>query len=118
VFRAGGVNYALHGRPGLPGLARIDAIQSTQGLGPPSNPLGRLTQETRLDIFAKVSACERTAMPAGCRQRLREDFRLSEPDLKQIEAEGIERFWPPLTAPLKSLDPLVEAGLKLCPRNP
>jgi hypothetical protein len=34
--------------------------------------------------------------------------------LKQIEAEGQERFWPPLAPPFKSLAPVVDEGLKLC----
>jgi hypothetical protein len=50
----------------------------------------------------------------NCRKRVQEIYALLESELKQIEAEGQERFWKPLTPPFKSLAPIVDAGTKLC----
>ena len=71
-------------------------------------------------LFEESAACERkggdaSAETARCKQRLRESRGMSEADLTQIEAEGHERLWPPLSSKPIGMDPLVEAGLKLCP---
>jgi hypothetical protein len=67
-----------------------------------------------MQVFASSVACEKAADPARCKQQLREARTLSEADLNQIDAEGRERFWPPLVPKRISLDRLIDAGLKLC----
>lgn len=117
VFRAGGVTYALNDAARARGFAVVDPIQQNQGSGPPSNSLKRLKQDERMQLFAASVACERTANPGGCKQQLRATRTLSEAELHQIDAEGLERVWPPLTAKRTSLDPVINAGLKLCERK-
>jgi hypothetical protein len=39
---------------------------------------------------------------------------LSEAELKQILAEGRERTWPPLEPARASVEPILEAGRRLC----
>ena len=71
--------------------------------------------------FAQSSACgianDNAAMRrvAECKARIREANKLTESDLARIDAEGVERFWPPLKPPLMSLDPIVDAARQLCP---
>ena len=112
-FRAGGTTYALSRGAGTRGYAHADAIRRVQGSGPPSDPVSRLTQEVRVKLFADVSAC---GTAADCRMRLRERAGLSESELAKIEAEGVERNWPPLRPVLMSLDTIVDAARQLCPR--
>ena len=116
-FRTGGTTYALSRGAGTRGYAGIDAIRRTQGSGPPSDPVSRVTQEERMKIFAQSSACsnERPASVAECKARLRTRSNLSETELTRVEAEGAERYWPPLKPPLMSLDALTDAAKQLCP---
>lgn len=117
VFRAGGVDYAVNEPAKAGGFASIEAIRLTQS-GWPSDPLSRITQDVRRTIFAEASSCATAttadAAAGGCRQRLRESRAVSEAELKQIEVEGRERTWPPLPPAYVTLDPVVDAGLKLC----
>jgi hypothetical protein len=117
VFRAAGVTYALNEAATSRGFAPLDPIWATPSSGP-RDPLKRLTQDQRMRIFAEASACEK-AKPADqghCQQRILETQGLSEQELKQIEAEGRERTWPPLSPMRRSVAPLVDAGLTLCTR--
>lgn len=114
VFRSNGVNYALNEAARARGFAPVDPIRRVQGSGPPSNPLPRLKQEQRMEIFAAAVGCDKDADPALCRKRLRATHTLSDADWDQIVAEGRERVWPPLSPPMMSLDPLLDAGKKLC----
>ena len=116
-FRTGGTTYALSRGAGTRGYADIDAIRRTQGSGPPSDPVSRLTQEERMKIFAQSSACgtESAARASDCKARLRTHSHLSESELTRIEAEGAERSWPPLKPPLMSLEALTDAARQLCP---
>lgn len=109
VFRAGGVNYGLNDAARSRGFAAVDPVWLTHHVAP-SNPLSRVTQERRMEIFAELSACD----AAACRKLLLPRYTVSDDELKQIEAEGIERRWPPLAPRRVSLDPIVDAGLKLC----
>jgi hypothetical protein len=93
-FRTGGTTYALSRGAGTRGYAGIDAIRRTQGSGPPSDP---------------------PASVADCKARLRTRSNLSETELTRVEAEGAERYWPPLKPPLMSLDALTDAAKQLCP---
>jgi hypothetical protein len=117
-FRTGGTTYALSRGAGTRGYADIDAIRRTQGSGPPSDPVSRLTQEERMKIFAQSSACsaENAGRVSECKARLRSRTSLSESELTRVEAEGTERSWPPLKPPLMSLDALSDAARQLCPR--
>jgi hypothetical protein len=121
-FRSGGTTYALSKGAGTRGYANVDAIRRVQGSGPPSDPVSRLTQEVRMKLFAEVSACGNAADAAGsprvaeCRTRIRERGGLSESELTKIEAEGVERNWPPRPPVLMSLDAVADAARSLCPR--
>jgi hypothetical protein len=121
-FRTAGTTYALSRGAGTRGYASVDAIRREQGSGPPSDPVSRLTQDARIKLFAQASACDSDARAAGspraaeCRARLRERHGLSEGELTKIEAEGVERNWPPLPPIQMSLDPIVDAARPLCPR--
>jgi hypothetical protein len=117
VFRAGGVTYGLNEAATSRGFAPPDPIWATQS-GAPRDPLKRLPQDQRMRIFAEASACERAkpADPGRCKQRILETHGLSEQELKQIDAEGRERTWPPLPPMRRSIAPLVDAGLTLCTR--
>jgi hypothetical protein len=117
VFANGGAAYALNDAARAKGFASIRPLQLS--VHPkPTNPLSRITQDTRMQIFARVATC---APPGAgdardaCRQAVREKHGLSEEELKQIEAEGNERHWLPHAPQLRSVAPLIDAGLKLCP---
>ena len=120
-FRADGTTYALSRSAGTRGYANVDAIRRVQESGPPSDPVGRLTQDVRVKMFADLSACGGAGGATGsqraaeCRTRIRERAGVSETELSKIEAEGVERNWPPLPRILMSLDPISEAGRLLCP---
>jgi hypothetical protein len=109
LFRHGGLTYALNDAAASRGFGSVDPIRVSQS-GPPSNPLGRLKQEHRMQIFAAAAVCG----TQSCAQQLRETHGISEAELKQIDVEGRERFWPPLSPRRMTLEPVVEAGLKLC----
>ena len=117
-FRSGGTTYALSKGAGTRGYANVDAIRRVQGSGPPSDPVSGLTQDVRMKMFADVSACGNAGSQraAECRTRIRERGGVSESELTKIEAEGVERNWPPLPPVLMSLDALAEAARQLCPR--
>lgn len=116
-FRTGGTTYALSRGAGTRGYADIDAIRRTQGSGPPSDPVSRLTQDERMKIFAQSSACNSgsAASVSDCKARLRTRRNVAEAELARIDAEGSERYWPPLEPPLMSLDALTDAARQLCP---
>jgi hypothetical protein len=119
VFRANGVDYALNDAAKARGFSAVDSIWLTQHSGPPRNPFKGMKQDQRMQVFARVAAC-RAGAPGGqvaeaqCRQRVRDAHQLNDDQLKQIEAEGEERRWPPLPAQRKDLGPLLEAGQRLC----
>jgi len=119
-FRAGGTAYALSQGAGTRGLANIDAVRRRQGSGPPSDPVSSVKQDDRMKIFAAASECGASgavdAISRACRARIRERYRLQESDLARIEAEGAERYWPPLQLPFMSLDPIITRARQLCPQ--
>ena len=116
-FRANGTTSALSRGAGTRGYADIDTIRRTQGSGPPSDPVNGLIQEERMKIFAQSSACsgENPGKADECKARIRARSKISEGDLTRIEAEGAERYWPPLRPPLMSLDAVSDAARQLCP---
>jgi hypothetical protein len=116
VFQNGGRRYALNDAARPQATAPIESIQEFRSGGPPTNPLGRLRQEDRQRIFAASAACGDRPQRDACRQAVRERDRLSDDELKQIDAEGQERLWPPLAPQRMSLDAVVEAGQRLCRR--
>lgn len=115
VFRIRGVSYALNDAARARGYVSVDPIVVSQSRQP-SNPLGRIRQDERMRIFRASTDCPTGAAAAACRRRLAASGGLSADDLSQIEAEGRERYWPPLSAPRRSTGPVVQAGLALCPR--
>jgi hypothetical protein len=121
-FRTEGTTYALSRGAGTRGYPSVDKIRRVQGSGPPSDPVSRLTQDVRVKVFAQVSSCARAGETAAsprvseCRAGLRERHGLSETELAKIEAEGVERNWPPLPPVLMSIEALTDAARQLCPR--
>jgi hypothetical protein len=122
AFRSGGTTYALSGEAGSRGYANVDAVRAVQGSGPPSDPVRRLTQDVRMKVFAETSACGSATDAAesrrvsDCKTRLRERSGVSDSELTRIDAEGVERNWPPLKPALMSLDAVITAAGQLCPR--
>jgi hypothetical protein len=116
-FRAAGTTYALSKGAGTRGFADINTVTRRQGSGPPSDPVGSVKQDVRMKIFADVSACGAAvdAVSRACRARVRERYQVTESDLTRIEAEGAERYWPPLELPFMSLDPVIAMARQLCP---
>lgn len=115
VFRVQGVTYALNDRARARGYASVDPIVVHQSKAP-SRPLRRIAQDERMQIFRTADGCTSSPDPASCRQRVGQSHGLSAEELAQVEAEGRERSWPPLTPPLKSTEPIVKAGAALCSR--
>lgn len=120
IFRSEGTNYAVNDAAAAQGFTSARHLQLTVDAGP-RNPLSRLKQDTRMQIFAQSAACgapagEASASAGPCRQRVRETHNLSEDELKQIDAEGSERRWRPLAPEYANLAPLEEAGQALCPK--
>jgi hypothetical protein len=122
VFRAGGVIYALNDPAHARGFADVAPIRELQSSGPPSHPLKRLVQDQRERVFTELMTCEQSPRAGSsgdtalCEQHIREAYKLTESELQLIEAEGQERFWPPVSRTLKSIGPLAEEGLTLCPK--
>ncbi len=121
IFRSAGKSYALNDAASARGFADIGPIWQARPSGPPRNPLRRLKQSDRMQIFIQSMACESrpsgaaSVDPSACKQAIRARRGLSEAELTQIEAEGDERSWPPLErATRASLDPLIDTGLQLC----
>lgn len=114
VFRTAGLSYALNDAARLRGLAPVDPIRQIQGSGPPTDPLKRMKQDDRMRIFAAAASCDDAADATECKRRMRSTHTLSDTELNQVEAEGKERRWPPLSPARINLDPLIDAGLKLC----
>ena len=112
VFRVDGTTYALNDAAAARGFPRAEPIRLTQHRAP-SNPLVRLTQNRRMQIFSESSACVDST---SCKQRIRALHAISDAELKQVEAEGEERRWPPLPPERVSLALIIDAGLKLCRR--
>jgi hypothetical protein len=71
-----------------------------------------------MKIFAQASECGAAAdaISRACKARIRERYHLQESDLTRIEAEGAERYWPPLELPFMSLDPVIAMARQLCPQ--
>jgi hypothetical protein len=97
-FRAAGTTYTLSRGAGTRAHPNVDAIRRVQGGGPPSDPVSRLTQDMRMQVFARLSACDAAptgaaAPPGGaeCKARIQTQSSLSESELTRIEAEGVER---------------------------
>jgi hypothetical protein len=64
----------------------------------------RLTLQQRRDIFRDLVATQDMGMPVRkSYQIVTEKFGITEPQLKQIEDEGIEREWPPLNEAMQEV---------------
>jgi uncharacterized protein DUF2511 len=113
VFRVQGVTYALNDMARARGYASVDPIVVSQSKEP-SHPLRRITQDERMRIFRASNDCSSSSDPAACKRRLAQSHALSPEELAQVEAEGRERSWPPLSPPRKSTEPVVKAGAPMC----
>jgi hypothetical protein len=117
VFRTQGVDYALNEAARSRGYAPPGALVRMQRSRPPTNPLPGVRQDQRQKVFSASMQCDRAAAggdASACKQRLRDAMKLSDSDLRQIEAEGQERVWPPVPPRRQSVQPIVEAGSHLC----
>ena len=116
LFRNAGTTYALNDVAARQ-FPPVNPLRRIQGSGPPTDPVSRLTQGTREKIFAGMSACSPLANGApACRDSLKASHNVTDDELRKIEAEGIERRWPPVEPVHMSLAPVLAAGLKLCPQ--
>jgi hypothetical protein len=113
LFRSQGITYLLRGQRA--GTRDVDPLRVPESAVPPSNPLKRLKQAEREEAFRQVMHCDANdADRSGCRRAAVERLGLSDAEWEQINVEGHERRWPPLSRPPMSLDPLIAAGLALC----
>jgi hypothetical protein len=120
LFRAGGVTYGLNGAARNKGTADPAPIRLGDHSAQPSDPVSRLTQEARMQIFGEAESCGRdpaAATRSTCEKRLAERSQVSDAELARIEVEGHERAWSPLPARLIPLDAVVAAGAALCPHR-
>ena len=121
-FRSGGITYALGRSAGTRGYANVDEIRLPEGSGPPSDPVSRITQDERMKVFVRLADCgtpsstRGAATVAACRARVQERSALTADELARIEAEGVERNWPPRPRQLMSVEPVVDLARQLCPR--
>jgi hypothetical protein len=78
--------------------ARIPALLSPLRLGDDAMRAKRLTLQQRRDIFLDLVNTQDTVtnVPRS-RQIVTEKFDISESQLRQIEEEGLEKEWPPLS---------------------
>ena len=113
VFRVQGVTYALNDAARARGYASVDSIVVSESKAL-SDPLGRITQDERMQIFRTSEGCRTSVDNAACRRRLAELHALSPAELSRVEAEGRERSWPPLSPPQKSTAPVAKAGAAMC----
>lgn len=118
VFRSQGIDYALNDAAKSLGFRPVEPIWEFRTEGWPSNPLKRIPQDQRKKIFTDFVACKKDLTPGfsedPCKQRARQFVNLTDAELQQIEAEGIERRWPPQSPNRKSLDPLLKMAAQLC----
>jgi hypothetical protein len=113
TLQTAGVTYGLNDEAIARGFASAVPILMTRHR-PPTNPLGRLPQGDRERIFGVAFGCDRAREPAKCRSGVRGQYGLSEAELEQIVVEGRERTWPPLEPARASVEPILEAGRRLC----
>lgn len=112
LFRTQGTTYPLTGRGSrIADLAPYRMLEPSQ---PPTNPLRRVTQNDRMAVFASVMSCAPQDTP--CSNAALQRVGLTRDEWNQIETEGRERRWPPLTRDSMPLDPLIAAGRPLCDR--
>jgi hypothetical protein len=112
LFRTQGTTYRLTGpTSAIAGLAPYRILEPS---GPPTNPLRRIKQDDRMAVFASVMSC--APGDASCSDAPLRRFGLTREEWTQVEAEGRERRWPPLTREPMTLDPLIAAGRPLCDR--
>ena len=119
VFRGQGIDYALNDAARSRGFRPIDPIWEDRTEGWPSNPLKRISQDMRKRIYAELAACQKAkGTVSACRERVRVKAQLTDAEVDQIFAEGVERRWPPLKPNRKSLDPLLNVGTRPRPPTP
>lgn len=114
LFRTQGVTYQLAGR--TDGAAGVEPLRIPEPSPPPTNPLRRMKQGDRMAAFASMTACASQPSSDLCASATLERFGLSREEWTQVEAEGRERRWPPLTREYMSLEPLIASGRTLCAR--
>jgi len=117
AFRADGTTYALNDAAESRGLPNASPLIRMQTSAPPSHPLSSIRQDERQKIFRRARSCEastQVASVAPCKAQLMAEYKLSPADLAQIDAEGRERLWPPVSPRPRSLEPVLKTARKLC----
>lgn len=120
LFRAGGVIYGLNAAARNKGGADPEPIRLVDHSAQPSDPVRRLTQETRMRIFQDTESCGPDtggSERASCEARVADESHISPSELARIEVEGHERAWPPLRPPFIAMDAVLSAGAALCPHR-
>jgi Protein of unknown function (DUF2511) len=112
LFRTQGATYPLTGRGSR--IADLAPYRMLEASEPPTNPLRRVKQNDRMAVFASVMSCAPQDTP--CSTAALQRVGLTRDEWNQIETEGRERRWPPLTRGQMPLDPLIAAGRPLCDR--
>jgi hypothetical protein len=113
LLRTQRVTYTLSGS--RPRAADIEPLRVLEPSPPPSNPLKRMTQDRRMEVFQSMLRCESGGrIDDTCRGVVLARFGLSGDDWGLIDVEGHERRWPPLARELMPLEPLIAAGRALC----
>jgi len=115
AFRAGNITYALNDTARARGYASVEPLRVTQSSAP-TNPLRRLPQDARTQIFAELASCQTAGNAPECRCRVAERHALAPDETQQIDVEGNERRWPPLRPQPMSIQKVLDAGLALCRR--
>jgi len=112
LFRTQGTTYALTASGNR--AADLAPYRILEPTGPPTNPLRRIKQNDRMAVFASVMSCG--PRDTSCSNAALQRVGLTRDEWTQIETEGRERRWPPLTRDPMPLDPLIAAGRPLCDR--
>jgi hypothetical protein len=114
LFRTQGITYRLN--KAASSAPDIEPLRILAPSAPPSNPLRRMKQADRMEAFKSMMVCGSSERDDRCAQTTLARLGLSPEEWTQVEAEGRERQWPPLTRDLMPLDQLVTAGQALCAR--
>lgn len=134
VFSVDGRSYAMNGTARGRGYAAIDPIWRENPLKVAFEPVNRLSESLRREIFAAFVECEDASakeaekstadvvqqierertLTAACKARVRSRYKLTSAEEQQVNEEGLAKSWPPLSPTRVNIGPMIDAGLQLC----
>lgn len=134
VFSVSGRSYAVNGTAKGRGYTAIEPIWRANPLKVSFEPIARLSESLRQEIFGAFVECEDTSareaekstadvvqqiererkLTAACKARVRSRYKLSSAEEQQINREGLAKSWPPLSPSRVNIGPIIDAGLRLC----